>query len=198
MPSRNRHAAPSLTNGNPVAGLRRALFLDRDGVINRRRLDHVKSWDEFEFLPGSLAALAALRRANQRVVVVTNQAAVGRGLLRKEELFEIHRLMSKAVSNAGGSIEAIYACTDTPESGCACRKPGVELFRRASSDLGISLEDSVMVGDTLSDVQAARAAGCRPILVGQDHGFDSALKVSVVPDLMSVVQLLNGPADQVA
>src|SRR5437588_10968878 len=85
-----------------------AVFLDRDGVINRRRLDHVKSWAEFEFLPGSLEALAELRRNGLRVVVVTNQSVVGRGFLTQDELTAIHCQMTSLLEAARGAIGVLY------------------------------------------------------------------------------------------
>jgi histidinol-phosphate phosphatase family protein len=143
-----------------------AVFLDRDGVINRRRPDHVKSWDEFEFLPGVLPALAELRALGATVVVITNQSAVGRGLLSSLELRVIHQRMLAAIRDAGGHVTAVYSCLHAPADGCACRKPRPLLFQRASTDLDIALSDSIMVGDSATDVEAARAAGCRPVLIG--------------------------------
>jgi histidinol-phosphate phosphatase family protein len=165
-----------------------AVFLDRDGVINRRRPDHVKTWDEFEFLPGALEALAALRSMNAPVVVVTNQGAVGRGLISAEELGRIHTRMLQTIRAAGGHVEAIYACLHAPGEGCACRKPAPTLFKRASAELGIRLSDSIMVGDSPTDVAAARAAGCRPVLInnGQDTYEDD---VVAVKDLAAAVML---------
>jgi D-glycero-D-manno-heptose 1,7-bisphosphate phosphatase len=144
-----------------------ALLLDRDGVINRRRSGHVKSWAEFDFLPGVLPALRELERRRVRVVVITNQSVVGRGLITAAALDAIHLRMVDEVASAGGRIEAVLACLHHPEDGCACRKPGTGLFERASRDLGVSIPDSVMIGDSLTDVEAALAAGCkRAILVG--------------------------------
>src|SRR5690348_8882663 len=166
MPSRNRLVAPFLINSGSVDWKQRALFLDRDGVINRQRPDHVKSWAEFEFLPGALDGLALLHAMGLRVVVITNQAVVGRGLLRPEDLFLIHQRMSAAVSAAGGRIERAYACVHTPEVGCRCRKPATALLEQASIELGISLPSSFMAGDSRRDLDAARAVGCVPILIG--------------------------------
>jgi histidinol-phosphate phosphatase family protein len=166
-----------------------AVFLDRDGVINRRRPDHVKSLAEFEFLPGAVEALATLHRSGIRTVVVTNQAVVGRGLLREHELALIHQWMRIAISVGGGHIEKIYACTHLPENGCACRKPGVQLFLRASSELGIHLRSSVMIGDAVTDVQAARAVGCLPILIAPDLVREPA-GVPVVRSLAEAVARL--------
>jgi histidinol-phosphate phosphatase family protein len=165
-----------------------AVFLDRDGVINRRRPDHVKGWDEFEFLPGVLEALADLKAMGTPVVVVTNQAAVGRGLMSPDDLRGIHHRMLRAIDAAGGHVSAVYACLHTPADGCACRKPNPLLFQRASVDLGIDLSRSIMVGDSVTDVQAARAAGCRPVFVN-DGGFALDADVLGVNDLAEAVML---------
>ena len=164
-----------------------AVFLDRDGVINRRRPDHVKAWEEFEFLPGVLAALVSLRSMNTPVVVVTNQGAVGRGLLSAEALGRIHTRMLQAIRAAGGHVEAIYACLHAPAENCRCRKPAPTLLQRASLELGITLPASIMVGDSRSDVEAARAAGCRPVLISDSELADP--DVLAVKDLPAAVAL---------
>lgn len=166
------------------------MFLDRDGVINRRRPGHVKSWDEFEFLPGSLEALARLRRLQARAIVITNQASVGRGLLSQDELDVIHRRMADAIFISGGLIDGIYTCVHRPEDGCRCRKPGTELFVQASSELGITLGHSFMIGDSDSDIAAARAVGARPILLSQTGPNGHGPDVSVVSDLIEAVRLI--------
>jgi histidinol-phosphate phosphatase family protein len=165
-----------------------AVFLDRDGVINRRRPDHVKCWEEFEFLPGVLQALADLKILGTPAVVVTNQAVVGRGLMSPDDLRGIHRRMLRAIDAAGGHVSAIYTCLHTPQDGCACRKPHPTLFQRASVDLGLDLSRSIMVGDSPTDVQAARAAGCRPVFVN-DGGFPLDADVVGVNDLAEAVML---------
>ena len=164
-----------------------AVFLDRDGVINRRRPDHVKAWEEFEFLPGVLAALVSLRSMNTPVVVVTNQGAVGRGLLSAEALGRIHTRMLQAIRAAGGHVEAIYACLHAPAENCRCRKPAPTLLQRASLELGIALPASIMVGDSRSDVEAARAAGCRAVLISDSELADP--DVLAVKDLPAAVAL---------
>jgi D-glycero-D-manno-heptose 1,7-bisphosphate phosphatase len=163
-----------------------AIFLDRDGVINRRRVDHVKSWDEFEFLPEALEGLREINRVGAPVVVVTNQSAVGRGLLSEADLGAIHERMLSEVAAAGGRIDAIYACLHTPFDGCDCRKPAPGLIMRATADLGLRIECSVMVGDSVSDIQAARAAGCTPVLLrgGAGEGVPTA------PDLRQAAALV--------
>lgn len=175
-----------MTNG---AG-RLTVFLDRDGVINRRRPDHVKSWNEFEFLPGSLEALAQLREIGARVIVITNQAAVGRGLIGQEDLARLHGRLTQIVRESGGLIEAIYACPHLPEARCACRKPGTELFMRASSELGVELNDSFMIGDSPTDVMAANAVGCRPVFIAAETSQPLAEGCLVAHDLREAVRLI--------
>jgi D-glycero-D-manno-heptose 1,7-bisphosphate phosphatase len=169
-----------------------AIFLDRDGVINRRRADHVKSWAEFEFLPQALEGLREINRMGAPVVVVTNQSAVGRGLLSEADLGAIHERMVSEIAAAGGRIDAIYACLHTPADGCDCRKPAPGLILRATADLGLRIECSVMVGDSVSDLQAARAAGCTPVLLADGAGTE----VLTAPDLRQaavlVASLLHG------
>ena len=101
----------------------KTVFLDRDGVICQNRVDHVKSWAEFQFLPGALSAIAELTRAGCRVVVLTNQAVVNRGLMSAELVEEINRLMIEKVAEAGGRIDMVVYCPHRPEENCECRKP---------------------------------------------------------------------------
>jgi D-glycero-D-manno-heptose 1,7-bisphosphate phosphatase len=160
-------------------------------VINRRRFDHVKSWSEFEFLPTTLEALRLLKERGATVVVVTNQSAVGRGHLSPAELDQIHDRMSATIKAHGGKVDAVYACPHLPDFGCGCRKPAKGLLERAAADLGLALTDSVLVGDSDSDIGAARAAGCRPVLVSDvadGPGHDGLL---VVPNLLEAVRRLN-------
>jgi len=158
-------------------------------VINRRRPDHVKSWAEFEFLPGVLEALAALHASGRQVVVITNQAAVGRGLLAEAGLMRIHRLMLETINAAGGLVAAVYACLHRPDAGCDCRKPRTELFRRAGTELGINLRGSVVVGDASSDIEAARALGCPSILIADTHPAPAGT-VPTAPSLAAAVAMI--------
>jgi D-glycero-D-manno-heptose 1,7-bisphosphate phosphatase len=177
-----------------VGGERRtsaAVFLDRDGVINRRIADdYVRRWEQFEFLPGAVAAIARLAPAVARLVVVTNQAGVGKGLLSSVELDRIHARMTAAVTAAGGRIDAVYACPHPPADRCRCRKPAPGLGERALDSFpDIDPARSVMVGDGLSDVEFGRALGLRTVLVGPDRG----LAVDTdwwAPDLSAAAELL--------
>jgi D-glycero-D-manno-heptose 1,7-bisphosphate phosphatase len=144
---------------------RRAIFLDRDGVICRNRFDHVKCWDEFVFLSRAREALARLTYLDLAIVVVTNQAAINRKLVTVEIVDEIHDRMCREIALAGGRIDRVYYCPHRPDEGCACRKPEPGLMLRAASDLGIELQGSYLVGDAWSDVQAGLAVGCVPYFV---------------------------------
>jgi len=148
-----------------------AIFLDRDGVIIENRADYVRSWDDVAFLPGALAALAALAPAPWAVVIVTNQSAVGQGLLAPEAAEAINARVVAAIRAAGGRVDAAYLCPHTDADACDCRKPAPGLLRRAAAELNLDLGRSVMIGDALSDVLAGRAAGVgRAALVRTGRG----------------------------
>jgi D-glycero-D-manno-heptose 1,7-bisphosphate phosphatase len=149
-------------------------LLDRDGVINEDSGEFIKSVTEWRPIPGSLEGIADLHRAGFRVVVVTNQSGVGRGLFTEEVLRDIHGRMRDAVERAGGALAGIYYCPHTPDAGCDCRKPRVGLLRRIERELECSLERVPFVGDRVSDVDAADVVGARPILVRTGTGAATA------------------------
>ncbi len=173
------------------------VILDRDGVINADSSEHVRSIAAWQPLPGSLEALGKLQRAGWEVVVATNQSGVARGLLTEQELDSIHAHMCHQVTAAGGSIRAIASCTHGPEAGCACRKPAPGLVHQLERRLGRSLRDAPFVGDAERDLQAARAAGCRPVLVRTGKGQATERQadlsgVKVYDDLAAFVRCLLG------
>lgn len=137
----------------------RAVFLDRDGVINRDSADYITRCEQFEFLPGSLAALGRLSRGGFALVVVTNQSAVGRGWLSVPELECMHARLRQAAAGAGGRILDIRVCPHLPTDGCACRKPKPGLLRAAAGAHGLDLATSILVGDSRRDIECARRAG---------------------------------------
>ncbi len=149
----------------------KTVFVDRDGVINRNRRDHVKSWGEFVFLPHAVDALAELTRHGFRIVVLTNQAAINRGITSRETIEDIHARMVAALEAAGARVAGVFYCPHRPEEGCGCRKPQPGLLFQAADRLGVDLSQSYLIGDALTDVVAARRAGCRPILVMTGHGL---------------------------
>ncbi len=153
----------------------KTVFIDRDGVINRKRDDdYVKSWAEFEFLPKAKEALGLLSRSGYRVIIVTNQRGIARGLMTAADLSDIHRRMQDELADAGALITAIYHCPhDSGE--CTCRKPETGLFLQAQRDFpDVDFSRSILIGDSSSDMQAGDRLGCRNILVGRDPSYQSA------------------------
>ncbi len=152
---------------NPIT----TVFLDRDGVINEDSPDYITSWAAFHFIPGSLDAIARLTGAGIRVIVITNQSAVGRGMLDPAELESMHRRMREAVAGSGGRITDIFYCPHLPGNGCDCRKPKPGMILAARKRYGIDLDEAVMVGDSAKDILAGKAAGCgRTVLVRTGSG----------------------------
>lgn len=172
--------------------MRPAIFLDRDGVIIENRPEHVRAWSDVAFLPGALAALERLAGSPFAVVVVTNQAAVGRGLVTLEQAEALNAGVVRAVRAAGGRIDAAYLCPHRPDEGCACRKPRPGLLLRAARELGLCLSDSWIVGDAVSDLEAGRAAGARGILVRTGRGAAQAAAAGLVgvADLTAALRLV--------
>ncbi len=148
------------------------IFLDRDGVINENRPDYVKSWREFHFLPGSREAIARLTQAGHRLVVCTNQAAVAHGTISLEAVQEIHRKMLASIREVGGRIEHVYFCPHEKEGNCACRKPRPGMLLRAQDELGLEMSGAVLIGDSITDIRAALAAGIHAVLVLSGLGWE--------------------------
>lgn len=147
------------------------VILDRDGVINEDpEGEYVKSADEWEPIKGSLEAVALLNRAGFRVVVASNQSGLARGLFDIEALNSIHEKMQRMLAEAGGEIDAIFFCPHGPRQRCQCRKPKPGLINEIVARYRVDAADVPVVGDKRSDLDAARAAGARPILVRTGYG----------------------------
>lgn len=148
----------------------RYVILDRDGTINVDSDAFIKSPDEWLPLEGSLEAIALLNRHGFKVVVITNQSGVARGLFDMATLEAMHAKMCRLVTQAGGHIDAIYSCTHGPDDNCACRKPKPGLFQAFAEDKRIALSEVFAIGDSFRDIEAAQAANARPILVKTGKG----------------------------
>lgn len=146
------------------------IVLDRDGVINRDSDDYIKSPEEWIPIEGSLEAIALLNRSGFRVVVATNQSGIDRGLFSIDTLFEIHKKMYRLLAEVGGTLDGVFFCPHKPKSGCDCRKPKPGLLHQIERRLGASLKDVPVVGDSLRDLEAARAVGAAPVLVRTGKG----------------------------
>ena len=141
----------------------RAAFLDRDGVINCKPPEglYVTRWEEWHFLPGAAKAIGLLNRAGFRVIVVSNQRCVAKGLITPRELDAMHQRMCDELAAAGARIDGIYYCPHENQPSCGCRKPAPGMLLAAARTHRIDLAASWMIGDSDIDVQAGRNAGCR-------------------------------------
>ncbi|CAN7151097.1 D-glycero-beta-D-manno-heptose 1,7-bisphosphate 7-phosphatase [Rhizobacter sp. LjRoot28] len=146
------------------------IILDRDGTINEDRDDYVKSADDWVPIPGSLEAIARLNHAGWHTVIATNQSGLGRGLFDMAALNAMHAKMNTLLAKVGGRIDAVFFCPHTPDEACDCRKPQPGLFRQIGERYGIDLATVPVVGDTLRDLQAGAALGCKPHLVRTGKG----------------------------
>jgi D-glycero-D-manno-heptose 1,7-bisphosphate phosphatase len=160
------------------------IFLDRDGVLNENRPDHVKCWDEFRLLPGVIDALVQLAHLDVPIVIITNQAAVSRTLISHTDVSDIHDRFLTLARNAGARIDAIFYCPHDNHEQCECRKPLPGLFFAAAEQHNIDLSQSVLVGDAHTDVVAGRRAGCKTILVLTGRGRESIPNLPQRPIVM--------------
>jgi D-glycero-D-manno-heptose 1,7-bisphosphate phosphatase len=141
----------------------RAVFLDRDGVINRKAPEgeYVTRWEEMQIIPNVSEAIALLNEAGFRVIVVSNQRCVAKGLITTADLDALHRRLCEVLASAGAKIDAIYYCPHEMEPSCRCRKPRPGMLFDAARAHGIDLAASWIIGDSDIDVEAGRKAGCR-------------------------------------
>lgn len=151
----------------PGEFVKRAIFLDRDGVINQRPVEgeYITRWEDFHILPGVAESVALLKRAGFRVIVITNQRCVAKQQITEAALQEMHRRMSDVLTGQGAAIDAVYYCPHDLEAACECRKPEPGMILQASRDWSIDLKSSWMIGDSPSDIEAGRRAGCKTIFL---------------------------------
>ena len=171
----------------------RLVILGRDGILNVYREDHVKSPDEWEPIPGALEAVARLNHAGWHTVVATNQAGIGRGMIDMASINTVHQRMMQRLAEVGGRVDAVFFCPHTPEDNCECRKPKPGLMKQIAQRYGIEPRTVPRVGDTLRDLQAARAAGCEPHLVRT--GRAAALTDAQVVEIVQQVPMTEGHDD---
>jgi D-glycero-D-manno-heptose 1,7-bisphosphate phosphatase len=162
-------------------------------VINADSEQYIKSPEEWQPIAGSLEAIARFTQAGFHVVVATNQSGVGRGLLDMATLNAVHDKMHKAVNQLGGRINAVFFCPHAQDAGCTCRKPQPGMLLEIAERFNVALAGVAAVGDALRDLQSARAAGARPILVLTGKG-EQTLKSGVLPEGTEVHQDLAAAA----
>ncbi len=172
----------------PPAPPRRFVFVDRDGVLNEYRPgDYVNGPEDLAVLPRSMAALAALAREGIEVVVVSNQAGVGKGFMTTTDLAEVTARLRESIESAGGRVIEFLYCVHRPDEGCDCRKPRPGLLLQAAKKHAFDPQDAWMIGDNKTDIAAGSAAGARTCLVlsGKTRAKGEADDWPVRPDLVA-------------
>jgi D-glycero-D-manno-heptose 1,7-bisphosphate phosphatase len=172
------------------------VILDRDGTINHDSDNHIRSPEEWRPIKGSLEAIARLTQADYHVVVATNQSGIARGFFDTRTLFAIHDKLARELAQMGGRIDAFFFCPHAAAAGCPCRKPQPGMLLEVARRFNISLSDTFMVGDAQRDLEAAAAAGARPVLVltgkGEATQAEGKLPIGtrVFPDLAAFARHL--------
>lgn len=175
------------------------IILDRDGVINYDSDEYIKSPEEWVPIPGSLEAIAQLNRLGYRVIVATNQSGISRGLFDLEMLTDIHNKLHHELAAVGGYIEEIFFCPHHPADKCACRKPKPGMLHNIGQKYDIDLQRTYFIGDTHSDVQAAKSAGCNPILVLTSKGkksLESYPELTLIPHFANLAEAVEYVIEQ--
>ncbi len=165
---------------------KKAIFLDRDGVINKE-ISYISNPDDFEFIEGSIEALKILKEKNFLLIVITNQAGIARGYYTEEKLKKIHNKMTRILKQNNIVLDDIFYCPHHPDfTGiCDCRKPKPGMIIKAKNKYNIDLQSSFMVGDTLNDIEAGLNAKCKTILVLTGYGAEEEKKIGPIkPDLI--------------
>ena len=181
-----------------AAGIGKGLIiLDRDGVINHDSEHFIKNADEWQPIPGSLQAIAALTEAGFTLAIASNQSGIARGLFDQDALDAMHAKMLGLINAAGGHIGRVVICPHGPDDDCACRKPRPGMLEQLAQHFDTSLEGVPVIGDALRDLEAAAAVGARPILVrsGKGRRTEAALPerfagVPVYDDLAAAARAL--------
>ncbi len=154
--------------------MNKAVFLDRDGVINVEIGDYITRYEDFKLLPHAIRYIKELHQAGYKIIVITNQGGIAKGLYTRSELFAMHLSMNEEILLSGGKIDEIYYCPHHPDFGhCLCRKPASLMVEKAIAKWQIDPSKSVFVGDKQRDIDAANGAGVKGVLIheNQDWGF---------------------------
>ncbi len=157
--------------------LKRAVFFDRDGVINKERKDYVKTVAELEIFSNIVEPIKRFRNAGFLIIVITNQSAINRGLTTDEEINQIHTTIQNFLRKNGTMVDKFYYCPHRPDENCICRKPKSGLFLMAATQMNIDLKSSWMIGDNDSDLQAATVAGCKSIKITNETSLAKATEL---------------------
>jgi len=166
----------------------KAIFLDRDGTLNADSVDYIKNKNELSIFDFTPRALQIFKKLGFRIILITNQSAIGRGMTTREAVDEIHRELQRQLAKRCASIDGFYYCPHAPEENCNCRKPKTGNISRAVSDFNLDVAASYFIGDSEKDVLTGAAAGCKTVLVRTGIKPPSAEAIrswSIQPDLVA-------------
>ncbi len=171
------------------------VLLDRDGVVNQDSDDFIKSPQEWQPIPRSIEAISLLNQHGYKIIIITNQSGLQRGLFDLDTLRQIHAKMCRLVEKQGGKIEAIYFCPHGPDDDCCCRKPKPGLLQKFSKDYNTKLDNIFFIGDSLKDIQAGKSVGAEMLLVKTGKGCrtlqdNPGLNVPVFEDLYDAAKFI--------
>ena len=157
------------------------IILDRDGVLNKRPKSlYVRTWDDWEWIPGAKEAINLLKNAGYRIILVTNQSGIARKKMTEQDLHSIHEKMQKELSRTCNCIDKIYYCPHGPDDNCECRKPKPGMLLQAQRDFNLDLSKTYFIGDDQRDMQAGNAAGCKTLLVNSRSSLLKLIKEKVL------------------
>lgn len=156
--------------------MKKAIFLDRDGVINKKKDDYVKSVDELEIFSFTAESIKKINRMGYLTIVVTNQSAIHRGLLTHDSLKKIHNMIQNHLNNEFAHIDAFYYCPHLPSENCKCRKPKTGQIEQALSDFDIDLKNSWVIGDSESDMEVGRTMNCYTLKIDEKFNLSNAVE----------------------
>ncbi len=159
-----------------MTNLNKAVFFDRDGVLNKERKDYVKIPSELEIFSGIVEPIKKLKEADFIIVVITNQSAINRRLTTHKNISDIHSTIQKFLQKNGTQIDHFYYCPHKPDDYCQCRKPKPGMFFKAAEDLQLNLQLSWMIGNSDTDIQAANAAGCKSFKISSNHELQDCIQ----------------------
>ncbi len=174
--------------------MNKAVFLDRDGVINEE-VNYLSKVKEFKFIKNVIEALKLLSKTGFKIIIITNQSGINRGYFTVEDLKRIHEYMLKEFKKESIRIDKIYVCPHRPDENCNCRKPKTGLLIKASEDFNINISKSYFIGDKTVDIETGKNANCKTILVKTGYGgSDNNYKVKpdfIEDDLIEAVKVIN-------
>ncbi|UCD99275.1 MAG: HAD family hydrolase [Chloroflexota bacterium] len=178
-----------------------AIFLDRDGCIIENKASYVRSWSDVTIYPQALQALQRIRKSQYKIFIITNQSAIGRGIISQAAAESINQRLVAEIESAGGRIDRVLTCPHTNEDDCACRKPKPGMIFEAAAQFTLDLKHSILLGDALSDIIAGQAAGIGQnvlVLTGRGHAQAKLPQAKQIPRFLVYENLSTALFDLIA